>query len=154
MVEGFSIEGGHVALIVAAASLFFEVSKIKVNPITFVLRWAGKRMFEPFEIRLDAVEKKIDENEIDRIRWEILEFANTCRKGERHTKDEFTHIIAQKGVRTISWTGYVTSPRLRLYSIGLKYPNDFFILDSLYQTRYLFNISIKSEMLIPVQSVL
>ena len=95
MVEGFNIDGGHVALIIAAASLFFEVSKIKVNPITFVLRWAGKRMFEPFEIRLDAVEKKIDENEIDRIRWEILEFANTCRKGERHTKDEFTHIIAQ-----------------------------------------------------------
>lgn len=95
MVEGFSIEGGHIALVIAAASLFFEVSKIKVNPITFILRWAGKRMFEPFEIRLDAVEKKIDENEIDRIRWEILEFANTCRNGKRHTKDEFTHIIAQ-----------------------------------------------------------
>ena len=95
MVEGFNIDGGHVALIIAAASLFFEVSKIKVNPITFILRWAGKRMFEPFDARLDAVEKKIDENEIDRIRWEIIKFANSCRKGERHTKDEFTHVIAQ-----------------------------------------------------------
>lgn len=90
-----NIDAGHIALIVAAGSIFFEVSKIKINPITFILRWAGKRMFEPFDKRLDAVEKKIDENEIDRIRWEILEFANTCRKGERHTKDEFTHIIAQ-----------------------------------------------------------
>lgn len=95
MVEGFSIEGGHVALIIAAASLFFEVSKIKVNPITFILRWAGKRMFEPFDIRLDAVEKKIDENEIGRIRWEVLDFANSCRNGRRHTKDEFDHIISE-----------------------------------------------------------
>lgn len=95
MVDGFHIEGEQIALIIAGASIFFEVSKIKINPITFILRWAGKRMFEPFDKRLDAVEKKIDENEIDRIRWEILEFANTCRKGERHTKDEFTHIIAQ-----------------------------------------------------------
>lgn len=93
--EGFSIEGGHIALIIAAASLFFEVSKIKVNPITFILRWAGKRMFEPFEVRLDAVEQTIDGNEISRIRWEVLDFANSCRNGRRHTKDEFDHIISE-----------------------------------------------------------
>jgi hypothetical protein len=92
---GFSIEGEHIALVVAAASLFFEISKIKVNPITFILRWIGKRMFEPFDRRMDALEKTIDENEMDRIRWEILDFANSCRSHRRHTKDEFTHIISQ-----------------------------------------------------------
>lgn len=91
--EGFNIEGGHIALMVAAASLFFEVSKIKVNPISFILRWAGKRMFEPFDARLDAVEKKIDENEMDRIRWEVLDFANSCRNNKQHTKEEFDHIV-------------------------------------------------------------
>lgn len=91
--EGFNIEGGHIALIVAAASLFFEVSKIKVNPISFILRWAGKRMFEPFDARLEAVEKKIDENEMDRIRWEVLDFANSCRNNKQHTKEEFDHIV-------------------------------------------------------------
>jgi len=88
-------EPSSIALIVAAASIFFEFSKIKVNPISFVLRWAGKRMFEPFDIRLDAVEKTIDENEIGRIRWEVLDFANSCRNGRRHTKDEFDHIISE-----------------------------------------------------------
>ena len=86
---------GYVAIMIAVGSIFFEVSKIKINPISFLLKWIGKRMFEPMNSRLDAVEKKIDENEIDRIRWEILEFANTCRNGKRHTKDEFSHIIAQ-----------------------------------------------------------
>ena len=93
MVEGFNIDGGNVALIVAGVSMIFEFSKIKVNPITFILRWAGKRMFEPFELRLDALEKKIDENEMDRIRWEVLDFANSCRNHEQHTKEEFDHIV-------------------------------------------------------------
>jgi len=93
MVEGFNIDGGHVALIVAGVSMVFEFSKIKVNPITFILRWAGKRMFEPFDLRLDALEKKIDENEMDRIRWEVLDFANSCRNHEQHTKEEFDHIV-------------------------------------------------------------
>lgn len=86
---------GYVALIAAVGSVFFEVSKIKINPISSLLRWIGKKMFEPFDVRLDAVEKKIDQNEIDRIRWEILAFANSCRNGKRHTKDEFSHIIQQ-----------------------------------------------------------
>lgn len=72
---------GYVAIMIAVGSIFFEVSKIKINPISFLLKWIGKRMFEPMNSRLDAVEKKIDENEIDRIRWEILEFANTVEMG-------------------------------------------------------------------------
>ena len=46
-----------------------------------------------------------------------------------------TDYFLETGVRTFSWTGYATNPRLCLYSIGLKYPNDFFILFSLYQRR-------------------
>lgn len=37
--------------------------------------------------------KAIDENEKDRIRWEILDFANSCHNGRNHTKDEFDHIM-------------------------------------------------------------
>lgn len=93
--DGFHIEGEQVALIIAGASIFFEVSKIKVNPISFILQWAGKRMFEPFNDKMKELERTIDENKIDTIKWEILEFANSCRNGRRHTKDEFEHIISQ-----------------------------------------------------------
>lgn len=37
--------------------------------------------------------KRIDENEKDRIRYEILDFANSCHNGRNHTRDEFKHII-------------------------------------------------------------
>lgn len=42
-------------------------------------------------------------------------------------------IFTTVGVRTFSWTAQVTNPRDCLYSTGLKYPNDFLILFSLYQ---------------------
>jgi len=35
----------------------------------------------------------IDENEKDRIRWEVLAFANSCRNNVKHSRDEFQHII-------------------------------------------------------------
>lgn len=95
MVDGFHIEGEQIALIIAGASIFFEVSKIKVNPISFILQWLGKRMFEPFNDKMKELERTIDENKIDTIKWEILEFANSCRNNRRHTKDEFEHIISQ-----------------------------------------------------------
>lgn len=95
MVDGFHIEGEQIALIIAGASIFFEISKIKLNPISFILQWVGKRMFEPFNDKMKELERTIDENKIDTIKWEILEFANSCRNNRRHTKDEFEHIISQ-----------------------------------------------------------
>ena len=43
--------------------------------------------------QIQEVSDTNDENEKDRIRWEILNFANSCRNGIRHTKDEYTHIF-------------------------------------------------------------
>ena len=58
---------------------------------------AAAGMREEIRDLREAIEKqnaKIDENEKDRIRWEILDFANSCRTGRPHTKDEFQHIMA------------------------------------------------------------
>ena len=86
-----------IAFVIAVISVSFEFAPIKINPIGSLLKWTGKKMFEPFDNRLDGLEKTIDENEIDRIRYEVLDFANSCRNGRKHTKDEFEHIIAQNG---------------------------------------------------------
>lgn len=44
-------------------------------------------------IKVNEIENSVMENEKDRIRWEILDFANSCRNGRKHTKDEFEHIV-------------------------------------------------------------
>ena len=77
-----------------------EVAPIKINPWKRIARWIGRAIngefyntIQKMDGKLEGMQEAIDENEIDRIRWEILDFANTCRNGRRHTKEEFDHII-------------------------------------------------------------
>lgn len=90
----------HWATVAAILCVFFEITPIKLNPINAILRWIGKAIngevlqrMAGVETRLDEQRKSIDYNEMDRIRWEIFDFANECRNHVHHTKDEFQHII-------------------------------------------------------------
>lgn len=62
---------------------------IKFSPLT----WIGNLFLGGIRKDVAGLQSQIDENEKDRIRWEVLDFANSCRNGRRHTKDEFQHII-------------------------------------------------------------
>lgn len=71
-------------------AMFVQVTPaIKFSPLT----WLGGLLTGKLQKEIADVQTAIDENEKDRIRWEVLDFANTCRNGIRHTKDEFQHII-------------------------------------------------------------
>lgn len=91
----------HWEEILLGLSVVVEVAPIKVNPWSALLKWIGRIInddvvtrLQRLEERADAQRKSIDENEMDRIRWEVLDFANACRNHVRHTKDEFQHIIS------------------------------------------------------------
>lgn len=43
--------------------------------------------------KIQEVSDRNDENEKDRIRWEILDFANSCANKRKHSREEFEHII-------------------------------------------------------------
>ena len=86
----------------AMLSIVVEVAPIKINPWTCLLKAIGNRMNSDILTRLKEVEDqlaqqdaKIDNNEKDRIRFEILDFARTCRQQDEHTTEEFDHIFEQ-----------------------------------------------------------
>lgn len=91
----------HWSVTVFVLALFIDFTPgIKFNPVKTVLRWVGKVINGELEKELESVktslkeqQESINENEKDRIRWEVLDFANSCRNGRKHTKDEFEHII-------------------------------------------------------------
>lgn len=70
-----------------------QIVPIKINPWSALFQWIGKLITGNACSKIDDLIKQIDENEKDRIRWEILNFANSCRNGIKHTRDEFQHII-------------------------------------------------------------
>lgn len=86
--------------ILAILSIFIQVSPIKINPWTALFRWLGTviggengKKIDGLINKVDEIESNVTENEKDRIRWEILDFANSCRNNRKHTRDEFQHII-------------------------------------------------------------
>lgn len=90
----------YAVLICTGLSTFIEISPIKINPMTALFKWVGDKINGPLVEKLEQQSKtletirdNVDDNEIDRIRWEILAFANSCRSGTKHSQDEFDHII-------------------------------------------------------------
>lgn len=84
-----------------------EITPVKVNPwsaigrgVSKFLNWMSKQMMGEFVDKLDGISDKVDtlstvvdENEIDRIRWEIFMFSSECQRGVNHTQREFQRIF-------------------------------------------------------------
>lgn len=92
--------GQHLWTIILVVSLFIQFTPIKINPWSSLFKWIGKLIVGDACKKIDEVMEKVNKieqdvvvNEKDRIRWEILDFANSCRNDRKHTKDEFEHII-------------------------------------------------------------
>lgn len=91
----------HIIWIVLAFSVFFEITPIKIHPLSTLIKWIGNKLNAGQDEQIkelikvtDKLQSTMDENEKDRIRWEILDFANSCRNDRKHSRDEFQHIIA------------------------------------------------------------
>lgn len=92
--------GEHIVAILLTLSVFIQIAPIKINPWSSLIKWIGTTLNSRLEQKVADLEKQvaqissdIDENEKDRIRWEVLDFASSCREGRLHTRDEFKHII-------------------------------------------------------------
>lgn len=85
--------GDHIVAVLVTLSVFIQIAPIKINPWSSLIKWVGKMLNGNLQQQVIELSNTIDENEKDRIRWQVLDFANSCRNGRRHTKDEFQHII-------------------------------------------------------------
>ena len=93
--------GKNLWTIIIVISIFIQITPIKINPWSALFKWIGKTItgnacnkIDGLIDKVDKIEKDVKTNEKDRIRWEILDFANSCRNNRKHTRDEFQHIVA------------------------------------------------------------
>ena len=93
--------GKNLWSIIIIVSVFIQITPIKINPWSALFKWIGKIItgnacskIDGLIDKVDKIEKDVKTNEKDRIRWEILDFANSCRNDRKHTRDEFQHIVA------------------------------------------------------------
>ena len=105
---------GNWGWIVGGLCVFFEISpKIKINPISFVCKWIGDKLTAGIKKDINDMRKNsegryaelkseneniryaIDMQRIANIKATILDFANSCRNGRKHSKEEFAYVLSE-----------------------------------------------------------
>ena len=120
--------------VVIIFSIFIQITPIKWNPLTSFANWLSKIFtkeitdsIEDIQEDIKDIREDIDENEKDRIRWEVLDFANSCRNGRKHTQEEFRHIATLNDKYQVLLER--TKGKNGVFEMEYKY------IDSLYQER-------------------
>lgn len=79
-----------------------QIAPIKINPWIAVLRLIRGVLVGELAESIEGIKKDllglrqdVEQEKADNKRWNILDFANSCRNGRRHTKDEWHHVIDQ-----------------------------------------------------------
>lgn len=77
-----------------------QVSKININPWDWLLGTIGKKLNSNIDKKVMEIEKKLDKHikddeteKLETKRRDILEFANACMNGRRHTQEQFKFVI-------------------------------------------------------------
>ena len=87
--------GNNWGWILAAFSVLFEITPIKIHPITSLLRWIGKRLTGDIRQDIADLREDVDMQRLSSIRSLVLDFSNSCLNGRKHTKEEFDHILEE-----------------------------------------------------------
>ena len=94
---------GKTLIYLIASGTIIEISPIKFNPITMILKWMGDKMNSGLKTELDALKKAQEEQKKDfqdfkvaQYRYEIFQFESEIRdNNDRHTEEQYNHILEQ-----------------------------------------------------------
>lgn len=72
-----------------------EITPIKINPWRWLFTKIGNLLTGDLRKDLNEVKAELRETKVQNWRWNVLDFANSCRNGRRHSHDEWRHTISQ-----------------------------------------------------------
>ncbi len=67
---------------------------IKIYPTRWLIKKLGETMNHDIKEQLSELKQDFQDHKVESQRYEILDFANSCMNGRKHTKEEFDHIIS------------------------------------------------------------
>lgn len=79
-----------------------QITPIKIDPWTAIVKWLGNAISGNMQNQLNdltsdmmCIKKDLDNKVTNDMRWNILDFSNSCKNGRQHTKEEWHHVIKQ-----------------------------------------------------------
>lgn len=82
---------------IAALSVVVEFTPIKINPISSILKWIGKRTNQELENKVNTLCERVDtleEADVVSCRVRILGFADEIRRNVRHSQETFDQVLS------------------------------------------------------------
>ena len=81
-------------LLIGAVTII-QITPIQINPWEWLFSWIGDKINGDIKRDLAELKRDFEENKTQDMRWNILNFANSCRFGRRHTREEWEHVISE-----------------------------------------------------------
>lgn len=72
-----------------------QIAPIRIDPWSTLLSWIRAALIGELESDVKELKKDFDAEKVSSKRWNILDFANSCRNGRLHTREEWQHVISQ-----------------------------------------------------------
>lgn len=72
-----------------------QISPIKLDPWKWILKKVGQAINGDIRKDLAELKRDFEETKAQDKRWNILNFASSCRKGEEHSREEWKHAISE-----------------------------------------------------------
>lgn len=72
-----------------------QIAPIRIDPWSTLLGWIRVALIGELESDVKELKKDFDAEKVSSKRWNILDFANSCRNGRLHTREEWQHVISQ-----------------------------------------------------------
>lgn len=72
-----------------------QIAPIKINPWSWIRKKLSDLIYGEIRKDIQSVKDEITEMKVQNWRWNVLDFANSCKNGRRHTLDDWQHAISQ-----------------------------------------------------------
>lgn len=90
------IENLQILLTNPWALLFGTVTLVEIVPVKIhPWRWLANLILGDIRKDMQSLRDEVTEMKVQNWRWNVLDFANSCKNGRRHTLDEWKHCISQ-----------------------------------------------------------
>ena len=82
-------------VITVIVTTVIQISPLKINPWTWVRKVLSDLIYGEVRNDIKSVKAEVTEMKVQNWRWNVLDFANSCKNNRRHTLDEWKHTIQQ-----------------------------------------------------------
>lgn len=77
------------------ALIGIEFAPVKINPLSYLGKLIGYWLgIKELDEKINHLKKEVDANELDRIKYEILQFSASLRNGQNRAEVDYIHIEA------------------------------------------------------------